>query len=292
MKKITLAIALVVLLCLTACGKVETKPQPPDQTDAGASEELPAQTPEVPSEDNVIDGHTIDDVMEEIESDGIAEKLISLGLTEEEADEGSKILRQCGVPSIDLCEPTDPNATVDGLVCFREKLDDDRVLIFTMENRNIFYVALNGEDLYDEDLGGFLKRFDDVHIPETYLSEPVKINLRDKTESVLDKYFPNATRYYDAWGFGREDNKFMVQCQVSDGSILSGDWIYAYVWYEAQIEGEFTVVGVKINGQQYASRIASLVVCFLSSTRPRGFSGSFLIIFMRSPPPSVGLQRV
>ena len=43
----------------------------------------------------------------------------------------------------------------------------------------------------------------------------------------------------------------MVQCQVSDGSILSGDWIYAYVWYEEQTEGEFTVVGVKINGKQY-----------------------------------------
>lgn len=60
MKKITLAIALVVLLCLTACGKVETKPQPPDQTDAGASEELPAQTPEVPSEDMAVQNGLIE----------------------------------------------------------------------------------------------------------------------------------------------------------------------------------------------------------------------------------------
>lgn len=252
MKKITLALAIALLLCLTACGGTTMESQPPENTNTEISEKKPTETPEETPAVNVIDGNPIDDVMEEIESDGIAEKLISLGLTEAEADEGSTILRQCGVPSIDLCEPTDPNATVDGLICFRGKLDDDRVLIFTMENRKIFYVALNGEDLYDEDLGGFLKRFDDVHIPETYLSEPVKINLRDRTETVLDKYFPNDTRYYDAWGFGREDNKYMVQCQVSDGSMLTDGWIYAYVWYEEQADGEFTVVGVKIDGKQYA----------------------------------------
>ena len=251
MRKTALAVALVLLLCLTACGKAGMETEPPANSDAGLSEEMPEESPSAPPEENAIIGNTIDDEMAEIESDGIAEKLLSLGLTEEEADEGRKILRQCGVPSIDLCEPTDPNATVDGLICFRGKLDDDRVLIFTVDNRKIFYVALNGEDLYDEDLGGFLKRFDDVHIPETALSESVKLNLRDRTESVLDKYFPNDTRYYDAWGFGREDNKYMVQCQVSDGSILSGDWIYAYVWYEEQNEGEYTVVGVKINGKQY-----------------------------------------
>jgi|GEM_PF-5272966 len=251
MRKTAFAVALVMLLCLTACGKAGTETEPPDNTAAGISEETPEATSAAPTEGGAIIGNTIDAEMVEIESDGIAEKLVSLGFTEEEADEGRIILRQCGVPSIELCEPTDPNATVDGLICFRGKLDDDRVLIFTVENRKIFYVALNGEDLYDEDLGGFLKRFDEVHIPETALSESVKLNLRDKTESVLDKYFPNDTRYYDAWGFGREDNKYMVQCQVSDGSILSGDWIYAYVWYEEQNEGEYTVVGVKINGKQY-----------------------------------------
>ena len=250
MKKILITIALALLLCLTACGKPETNPQPLDEAEAEMTGVLPAQTPSEPPEENAINGNTIDELMEVIESDGIAEKLISLGLTETEADEGRKILCQCGVPSIDLCEPTDPNATVDGLVCFRGKLDDDRVFIFTIENRRIFYVALNGEDLYDEDAGGFLKRFEDVHIPEKSLSESVKINLRDMTETVLDKYFPYDTRYYDAWGFGREDNKYMVRCQVSDGSILTSNWVYAYVWYEEN-ESVFTVVGVQIDGKQY-----------------------------------------
>ncbi len=250
MRKIALTLTFTLLICLTACGKTEMESRLPRNTDTGISEETSAPTPEETSAISAINGNAVDDEMEEIESDKLAEKLISLGLTEEEADEGRKILLQCGVPSIDLCEPTDPNATVDGLVCFRGKLDDDRILIFTVENRRIFYVALNGEDLYDEDLGGFLKRFDEVHIPETMLSESVKLNLRDKAESVLDKYFPNDTRYYDAWGFGREDNKYMVQCQVSDGSILTDGWIHAYVWYE-ETDGVFTVVGVKINGKQY-----------------------------------------
>ena len=74
--------------------------------------------------------------------------------------------------------------------------------------------------------------------------------LRDKTETVLDKYFSD-TRYYDAWGYGREDNKYMVQCQATDGSILTDNWIYCRVWYEQQESGEFTVTGVQINGVQY-----------------------------------------
>ena len=197
-------------------------------------------------------GNTIDELMPKIkvESDSFVETLMSFGFTEDEAIENAKILKQCGIPSIEKCEPTDKNATIDGLVAYRWKMDDNRIIWFTVENRKIFYVALNGEDLYDEDKGGYLKNFDEVHIPETSVSLTVANELRDKTETVLDSYFASS-RYYDAWAYAREDNKYMLQCQASDGSILTSNWIYCYVWYEQQDNGDFVVTGVQINGKQY-----------------------------------------
>ncbi len=198
-------------------------------------------------------GDTTKDTMDEIsiENDSFVEKLISFGFTEEEAVENAKILKQCGVPSIEYCEPTNPDATIDELVAYRWKIDDDRVVWFTVDNRKIFYVALNGEELYDESKGGYLKDFADVHVPETYVDSSVGRKLIDKAEKELDKYFVEDVRYYDAWGIARQDNQYMVRCQISDGSAFTDNWIYGYVWYEQQEDGKFEVTGVKINGQQY-----------------------------------------
>ena len=77
------------------------------------------------------------EVVQDIVSDGIAEKLQEFGMTEEEAAAGRKILRSCGVENIDGCEPVDPNATVDGLIAFRDKIDKDRTFWFTVQNRAI-----------------------------------------------------------------------------------------------------------------------------------------------------------
>lgn len=232
-------------------------PSDSEKVDGGKSETAQTETapPEPPDTIETADeivGETVDELIPEItaETNPFVEKLVSFGFTEEEATENAKILIQCGIPTISVCEPTDPNATVDGLVSYRGKLDDDRMIWFTVENRKIFYVSLNGEDLYDEENGGFLKNFDEVHIPETSISVTVSDELRNKTESVLDGYFASS-RYYDAWGFAREDNQYMVQCQATDGSMLTSNWINCRVWYEQQDRGDFVVTGVQINGKQY-----------------------------------------
>ena len=219
-----------------------------NQSETSQIETKPSGKPDT----NEIVGETIDELMPEItaETNLFVEKLISFGFTEGEATENAKILMQCGIPTISVCEPTDPNATIDGLVSYRGKLDDDRTIWFTVENRKIFYVSLNGEDLYDKDKGGYLKNFDEIHIPETTISVTVSDELRNKTESVLDGYFASS-RYYDAWGFAREDNQYMVQCQATDGSMLTSNWINCRVWYEQQDRGDFVVTGVQINGKQY-----------------------------------------
>lgn len=200
-----------------------------------------------------VEGKPTNDKMDEISTDGsdFIDKLISFGFKKKEAIKNAKILMKCGIPTIDICEPTDDKATIDGLISYRGKLDDDRVFWFTVDHRKIFYVSLNGEDLYDEDKGGYLKNFKDVHIPETYVSDETKIQLRDLTEEILDSYFGYDVRYYDAWGIGRKDNKYGVQCEISDGSILTDYWFHGYVWYELQKNGEFKPTGVKIGDVQY-----------------------------------------
>lgn len=189
--------------------------------------------------------------LSDIASDGIAERLVSFGMTEDEAQAGRDILRMCGVDSISGCEPTDASASVDGLVAFREVVDKDRVFWFTVDHREIIYVSLNGTDLYDKDKGGFLMTIDDVHVPESSVPSDVYRQLQDMTETVLDRYFVSA-KYYDAWGIGREDEKYMVQCEVyASNALKMKSWVPAKVWYEDQGNGEFVVTGVQIDGTQY-----------------------------------------
>lgn len=251
-KYIAVFLSIVVSLSLCACGSTDTK-QDSINNEPDTSSKVEESTEKASNALKVV-GDTTDTTMSEIstENDTFVEKLLSFGFTEDEAMENAKILRQCGIPNIDICEPTDANATIDGLVAYRGELDDDGTFWFTVDSRKIFYVSLNGEDLYDEDKGGYLKNFNDVHIPETYMSESIKLTLLHQTEPFLDKYFPYDTRYYDAWAVGREDNVYMVQCQISDGSILTDDWLFARVWYEQQEDGTFTPTGVEINGCPYA----------------------------------------
>ncbi len=251
MKKSIVALLLVTLLfCTAGCSDAETVGDIVENSQTEATSMESAATDEAVADDEII-GETINELMPEIttETDPFVEKLISFGFTEDEAVENAKILEQCGIPTIDICEPVS-DESIDNLVAFRGVMDDNRTIWFTVENRKIFYVSLNGEDLYDEDNGGYLKNFDEVHIPETSVSVAVADELLNKTESVLDSYFTSA-RYYDAWGYAREDNNYMVQCQATDGSLLTSNWVYCYVWYEQQDNGEFVVTGVQINGTQY-----------------------------------------
>lgn len=237
-----LSLVLVMILGLCACGTGTSDSSTNDSTPPASADETAGGLK--------VDGVPINDDMALIEEDSFIEKLVSFGFTESEAADGAALLKRCGVPSIDACEPTDTSATIDGLVAFRDRIDDDRVFWFTVENRKIFYVALNGEDLYDEYKGGFLKTFDEVHIPETSIDEATKRELLELAEATLDKYFGYGVCYYDAWGVGREDDNYMVQCQISDGSIITDYWIFGRVWFEWK-DNSFVVMGVRIGDTQY-----------------------------------------
>lgn len=247
-RKVAIAIVAMLCLLLCACGSSEPITEKSSEPTIEKTEVESSSNNDKPSTEEIIGAET-DQKIAEIETDNFAEKLVSFGFTEDEAAENAEILRQCGIPTIDICEPTSDNS-LDTVVSFRGKLDDDRIFIFTVDNRKIFYVSLNGEDLYDADKGGYLKNFNDVHIPEKSVTTSDFNTLRDRTETLLDKYFSSA-RYYDAWAIAREDDNYMMYCQASDGSLLTDYWYTCRVWYERQSNGDFKAIGVQINGKYY-----------------------------------------
>lgn len=211
---------------------------------------LTEETSHMEADNDFINGEKVDGEILDIEVDNISEKLCSFGFTGSEAQEIREIFLLCGITDIDGAEPTDPNATIDGLIAYRYVIDDDRTVWFTIDKRELFYIALNGVDVYDTDKGGFLININDVHIPESEISVSVKNTLRDLAESTLDVYFINAN-YYDAWGVARSDDDYMTQCEVYATNKLGiKDWIKAKVWFKYDGKN-YNVTAVVIDGVRY-----------------------------------------
>ncbi len=184
------------------------------------------------------------------EDDGIVEKLMSFGFNEDEANKHKQTLLKCGITSIEGFEPTSNNATIDNLISYRDVMDKDRILVCTFDNREILYIGLNGADVYDKDLGGFLIDVNDVHVPETYVENSIGFKLRDLAEKELDKYFTNLP-YYDGWRYGRSDENYMLQREAyAKNDLGMKKWIYCNVWF-VEINGEFEITGISVDGVQY-----------------------------------------
>lgn len=210
------------------------------------------------NEDEYIDGNvrkglSDSDMMSPVNP--LIETLTNLGYTYDHAADIEKILRTLGIENIEIYgsdgSNNDPENGLYNVVCFPNGYtDDNRRFYFTTENGVVFYAGFRGEDLYDSEKGGFLKSYSDVHVPETKLDENTKVMLRDKSETVLDRYF-KYTPYYDAWAVGREDDNYATQCQAyAKNGFGQKDWVYAKVWYHYE-NGEFVVTAVSIDGVQY-----------------------------------------
>ena len=160
-----------------------------------------------------------------------------------------KTFIMCGITNIDECEPTDPEATIDGLVVFRAVWDKDRTFWFTVDKREMFYISLNGVDVFDKDKGGFLININDVHVPVSDVDIETFLMLQDVAAVEIDKYlkYPNSA-YYDAWAIAREDDKYMIQCEVQAQNALKiKEWLVCKVWFD-NTNKDFLIEGVSIDG--------------------------------------------
>lgn len=249
MKKIIFIItSLVIILSFVGCSSERDFNSDTDNT--SESETQAITDIETYSEGEYISGEEIEGSIPDIQTDNIVEKLCSFGFTMSEAENIREIFLKCGLDNIDNAKPTDPNATIDGLISYRVVMDKERTAWFTVDNREVFYIGMNGEDVYDTDKGGYLINIDDIHVPESKVSESAFDKLKSITETTLDSYFVNAL-YYDAWGVSRSDNSYMIRCEVYANNKLGiKDWIKAKVWFEYDGDN-YNVTGVVIDGVRY-----------------------------------------
>ncbi|ENZ13226.1 hypothetical protein HMPREF1090_02959 [[Clostridium] clostridioforme 90A8] len=248
----------VILACVFVFAGAMSMPASDAPSESEFTADISAEEPQTSSSKNdnasvddeaIVQGELSDSTQAEIVDDGIIEKLKSFGFTDEEAAEARELFIMCGVTNIDACEPTDSNATIDGLASFRAVWDADRTFWFTVDHREVFYMSLNGTDVYDKDQGGFLINVNDVHVPESTVTAEVFSDLQNRAEAELDKYFIY-TPYYDAWGMAREDDNYMIQCQADAKNRLGTKrWVTCIVWFEADGD-DFRITGVSIDGQQ------------------------------------------
>lgn len=243
MKKLVLLLS-VVLICLTGCEIIYTPP--------GASETI---TDEVVGETNTSFVGGDFDVVEDssppdVVTDNLVEEIRVLGFTRDEATEYREVFLKCGINSIEGATPASTTATIDDLIAYRIVMDDDRTVWFTIDKRELFYIALNGVDVYDMSQGGFLININDVHIPENDISTATADTLRDLTIRTVEPYFIDAL-YFDGFRYGRSDDTYMVQCEVYAKNKLGiKDWIFAKVWYEFD-GSEFVVTAIVVDGVRY-----------------------------------------
>ena len=232
----------------TSEGEIVSKCERCDYTEREVLEKL-KDTPSQ-SDDKYITGDEVGGEIVDVPIDTMIDKLCSFGFTETEAYEIREIFLKCGLTNIDNAEPTNANATIDGLITYRVIIDDKRTAWFTIDNRKVYYIGLNGTDVYDSNKGGFLINIDDVHIPESEITYEVKDELTLKTRLLLEPYFVKALRFSE-FAFGRSDNNYVVRCKVyAENRMGFKDTVMAFVYYE--YDGtKFNVTAISIDGVRY-----------------------------------------
>lgn len=95
----------------------------------------------------------------------IRDTLIEKGYTLENASSIQEILKTIGIESIKVYATSGagtPNTSLFTVVCYPNGLTSrSKRFFFTTENGILFYAGYSGEDLYDSEKGGFLKKYDD-----------------------------------------------------------------------------------------------------------------------------------
>lgn len=185
----------------------------------------------------------------------ISDVLMGAGYTAEHATEMQYILNTVGIDSIEIYGMTgEAEVGLNAMSCFANG-SEERSSRFTVTTDNgvVFYVGFLGEDLYDSEQGGFLKKYTDVHIPETEVDSDTFVTLQYLAEIEVESCLthPSSADFQTfSWRVGRSDDNYKIIGKVSAKNSfgVEGEMNFG-VWF-TRVNDSFTPIGVEIDGQR------------------------------------------
>lgn len=183
----------------------------------------------------------------------ITDVLLENGYLLEHASMIQEILNMVGIESIEIQSITgQAEEGLNSVVCYPNgHTDRDRRFYFTTEDGVLFYAGFGDEDLYDSEKGGYLKDYDDVHVPEKEVTLEVYEELRSlATEEVKNCLnYPNTANFSSLnWGIGRNDDNYQIVGSVTAQNGLGVEEEIPFsVWFVAG-DNSFTLQGISLNG--------------------------------------------
>jgi hypothetical protein len=245
----------IILFATVSCGKVNGPVEKVKQSEQSAietSESSREILPEQKNESEFITDDRVEGELMDIDTD-MMKVLTDAGYTLEQANDIKKILNTIGVNSIEIYKMT--GVATEGLnavICYPNGLrEQSSRFTFTTDNGVLFYAGFLGEDLYDSELGGYLKSYEDVHVPETKIDIDTYTKLQILAIDNVKKYLnhPSSADFNNfAWGVGRSDDKYKIQGEVTaQNSFGVKDDLFFDVYF-IHSDDEFLIEGIVIDG--------------------------------------------
>lgn len=250
----------------TDSNKVVSQPETqekttPAETITEAAITTVAETTDVPVETTVpettADGSyiTVSESLEALPSidTRITDILIEKGYSLEHASAIQKILNTVGIESLEIESMMgDPESGLNSVVSYPNGYTDrDRRFYFTTDNGILFYAGFHDDDLYDSEKGGYLKNYNDVHVPEKEVTRDEFYTLQELAEPAVRQYlnYPD-TASFDGFSYrvGRSDENYQLLGNVTAKNALGVKETLSFsVWYVKSDE-MLTIVGIAIDG--------------------------------------------
>lgn len=204
-------------------------------------------------QNDVWSGTSSSDTAEVIDTSMI-DTLAEMGYSSKQASDIKKILNTIGIEEISVYGKTgEAQKGLNSVVCYANgSKDGDRRFYFTTEDGVLFYAGFLDEDLYDSSKGGFLKKYQDVHVPESYVSGRVYSELQNLAIDKIETYLNHpSTADFGAfdWRVGRKDEMYMIRGTVeAKNSFGIKDELFFNVWFEDKGDENFVITNVSIDG--------------------------------------------
>lgn len=183
----------------------------------------------------------------------ITNTLLASGYSLDHASMIQEILNTVGIESIEIESMTGEAETgLNAVVCYPNGYTDrDRRFYFTTENGTLFYAGFGDEDLYDSEKGGYLKNYNDVHVPE----KEVTLEIYEKLCMLAQEEVKNSLNYPEtanfdllSWKVGRSDERYQIIGSVTAKNGVGVEKKIPFsVWFVANAD-DFSIEGVALDG--------------------------------------------